>query len=42
MAGREAASRELMLGLIALEAGEVDRETFVAAVRAWGRSPDGT
>ncbi|WP_406695285.1 protein kinase [Singulisphaera sp. Ch08] len=42
MAGRANASRDLRLGLYALESGAVDDEQLVSAVRAWVRSPDRT
>jgi len=40
MAGRVAASRELLLGLYAIEGGAIDREGLVRAVLAWSRSPE--
>ncbi|WP_435008643.1 WD40 repeat domain-containing serine/threonine protein kinase [Tundrisphaera lichenicola] len=40
MVDRIEASRELLLGLYALESGAVDREQLVDAVRAWASSPD--
>src|SRR5882757_7797005 len=42
MAGRADASRDLLLGLYALEAGAIDRAQLVSAVRAWARSPGRT
>src|SRR3954468_17354782 len=38
MAGRVDASRDLRLGLYALESGAIDQEQLVSAVRAWARS----
>ena len=40
MDGRIEASRNLLLGLNALEGGAIDREQFVSAVRDWNGSPD--
>ncbi|AGA27392.1 WD40 repeat domain-containing serine/threonine protein kinase [Singulisphaera acidiphila] len=40
MAGRADASRELRLGLYALESGVIDDEQLLSAVRAWARSSD--
>ena len=40
MAGRNAASRELLLGLYALESGAIDQDHLVSAVRSWSRSPE--
>ena len=42
MVGRIEASRDLLLGLYALESGAIDRERFVSAIRAWNGSPDRT
>src|SRR5438128_8481827 len=42
MAGRVDPSRDLRLGLQALESGAIDREQLVSAVGAWARSPDRT
>jgi WD40 repeat protein/serine/threonine protein kinase len=38
MAGRDAASRELLLGALALESGAIDHNQLVWAVDAWSRS----
>ncbi len=40
MAGRLDASRDLRLGLFALESGAIDQEQLVSAVRSWARSRD--
>ncbi|SIO59326.1 WD40 repeat [Singulisphaera sp. GP187] len=40
MAGRADASRELRLGLYALESGAIDDEQLISAIRAWTRSSD--
>ena len=40
MAERDAASRELLLGLYALESGAIDQNHLVMAARAWARSPE--
>jgi serine/threonine protein kinase len=42
MAGRDTASRELLLGLYALESGAIDQSHLVMAARAWARSPEKT
>src|SRR4051812_47827329 len=42
MVGRIEASRDLLLGLYALESRAIDREQLVDAVRAWTLSPDRT
>ncbi len=42
MAGRDTASRELLLGLYALESGAIDQGQLVMAARAWARSPEKT
>lgn len=42
MTGRVDASRDLRLGLYALESGLIDQEQLVSAVRAWARSSDRT
>jgi WD40 repeat protein len=39
MAGRADASRDLRLGLLALEGGAIDERQLVAALRAWVRAP---
>src|SRR3954454_17674037 len=40
MAGRRDATRDLRLGLFALECGAIDQEQLVSAVRSWARSGD--
>jgi eukaryotic-like serine/threonine-protein kinase len=40
MVGRIEASRDLLLGLYALESRAIDREQLVDAVRVWTRSPE--
>lgn len=42
MAGRVDATRDLRLGLYALESGAINDEQLVSAVRAWARSGDRT
>src|SRR6185312_12192221 len=42
MVGRVDASRDLRLGLFALESGAIDQEQLVSAIRAWARSPERT
>jgi WD40 repeat protein/serine/threonine protein kinase len=42
MTGRVDASRDLLLGLYALEDRAIDRERLVSAIRTWARSPDRT
>ena len=42
MAERDIASRELLLGLYALESGAIDQNHLVMAARAWARSPEKT
>jgi eukaryotic-like serine/threonine-protein kinase len=42
MAGRADPSRDLRLGLQALEAGLIDREQLIGAIEVWTRSPDRT
>jgi eukaryotic-like serine/threonine-protein kinase len=42
MAGRADPSRDLRLGLHALESGAIDREQLVKAIEVWAGSPEGT
>ena len=42
MIGRVAASRDLLLGLYALESGAIDQERLVQAVQDWSRTPERT
>jgi eukaryotic-like serine/threonine-protein kinase len=42
MAGRDTASRELLVGLYALESGAIDQSDLDTAARAWARSPEKT
>jgi eukaryotic-like serine/threonine-protein kinase len=42
MAGRDTASRELLLSLYALESGAIDQSHLVMAAQAWARSPEKT
>ncbi len=42
MAGRVDPSRDLRLGLHALESGAIDQEQLVKAIEAWAGSPEGT
>ncbi|MEJ7639435.1 MAG: hypothetical protein WKF75_16025, partial [Singulisphaera sp.] len=40
MAGRMDVSRDLRLGLFALESGAIDQEQLISAVRSWSQSQD--
>jgi eukaryotic-like serine/threonine-protein kinase len=42
MAGRDTASRELFLGLYALESDSIEESHLVMAAQAWARSPEKT
>jgi WD40 repeat protein/serine/threonine protein kinase len=42
MAGRADPSRDLRLGLHALESGAIDREQLIRAIEVWAGSPEGT